>query len=152
MTPGQLKARFPYMFEGEAISMEFYDGWLPIFAQACEQIDELLGDNKRGFYWRQVKEKFGTARLYYRMEGKRRLVVDVIRGEEGNVLIKKPTKAGDSATDRIDAIVDQAEERTRTTCMVCGAAAQTRPYDGYYLTVCALHVPPVDRFKHSGEP
>ncbi|WP_218511956.1 hypothetical protein [Variovorax sp. dw_308] len=151
MTPGQLKALFPYMFEGEAISMEFYDGWLPIFAQACEQIDEVLGDNKRGFYWRQVKEKFGTARFYYRMDGKRRLVVDVIGGAEGNILIKMPTNAGDSAADRIDAIVDQAEERTRTTCMVCGAPARTRPYDGYYLTVCALHAPPIERFNRSGE-
>ena len=66
MTPvEQLKARFAYMFVGRPISMEFYDGWLPVFAQACEQIDEVLGENKRDFHWVQVKEKFGSARFYF---------------------------------------------------------------------------------------
>lgn len=101
----------------------------------------MLGENKRGFYWRQVKEKFGSARFYYRLGTSKRLVVDLFDGQGGHSLIKKATKDGDSVADRIDAIVDQAETKTCTTCMVCGAAAQTKPYDGYYLTVCALHVP-----------
>ena len=145
----QLKARFPYMFQGEAISMEFYDGWLPIFMEVCEQIDEVLGEDKRGFYWRQVKEKFGSARFYYRLGKSKRLVVDLIDGQGGHALIKKATKDGDSVADRIDAIVDQAEAKTCTTCMVCGAPAQTKPYDGYYMTVCEAHAP-VGRGHRSG--
>ncbi|MGJ7511304.1 hypothetical protein [Variovorax sp. GT1P44] len=138
----QLKARFPYMFEGQAISMEYYDGWLPIFVEACEQIDKVLGENKRGFFWRQVKEKYGSARFYFRLGTSKRLVIDLSDGEGGHSVFKKATKKGDSVADRIDAILDQAEAKTCTTCMVCGAPAETKPYDGYYLTVCAAHVPP----------
>jgi hypothetical protein len=143
MTPvEQLEARFPYMFAGESLSMEYYDGWLPIFAWACEQIDAVLGENKRGFYWRQVKEKFGTARFYYRLGNAKRLIVDLSDGQGWHSVIKKPTKAGDPVADRIDAIVDEAEARTGSACMRCGAAAKTRAYDGYYLTLCKLHLPP----------
>ena len=120
----QLKARFPYMFMGQNSGMEFYDGWLPIFVEACQQIDLVLGENKRGFHWVQVKEKFGSARFYYRLGGAKRLVVDLIDGQGGHALIKRSTKEGDSDADRIDAIVDQAEAQTQTTCMVCGAAAR----------------------------
>ncbi|MDM0001254.1 hypothetical protein QTI24_21790 [Variovorax sp. J22P240] len=142
MTPvEQLQARFAYMFQGESISLEFHEGWLPIFREACEQIDDVLGENKRGFHWVQVKEKYGSARFYYHLGTSRRLVVDFVDGQGGHALIKTRTKEGDSAADRIDAIVDHAEARTYTTCMVCGAAAQTEPYDGYYLTVCAAHAP-----------
>ena len=142
MTPvEQLQARFPYMFGRHTVSMEYHDGWFSIFEKACEQIDAVLGEDKRDFHWVQVKEKFGSARFYFRMGKSTRLVVDLIGGQEGHALIKQPTQAGDSISDRIDAIVDQAEARTCTTCMVCGAAAQTKAYGGYYLTVCAAHAP-----------
>ena len=142
MTPvEQLEARFPYMFGRHTVSMEYYDGWLPIFAQACEQIDAVLGEDKRDFHWVQVKEKFGTGRFYFRMGKSARLVVDLIGGPGGHEVIKESTQAGHSIADRIDAIVDGAEARTGTTCMVCGAAARTRSYNGYYLTVCAAHAP-----------
>lgn len=151
MTPvDQLKARFPYMFRGEAISIELCDGWFPIFAEACRQIDEVLGENKRGFCWIQLKEKFGSARFYYRLGNSKRIVVDLVDSQRGHTLIKDPTKDGDPTSDRIDAIVDQAEARTQTNCMICGAPAQTWPYGGYYMTLCPSHAPR-KRVKPSGE-
>ena len=150
----QLKARFPYMFMGETVSMEFYDGWLPTFVDVCEQIDQVLGENKREFRWVQVKEKFGSARFYFRLGSSMRVVIDVIdpQEKEGHALIKNATKPGDAVASHIDAIVDQAAARTKTICMLCGADAQTRPYNGYYWTLCAAHAPPVEPFNRPGEP
>ena len=149
----QLKARFPYMFRGKTVSMEFYDGWLPTFVETCEQIDKVLGESKRAFRWVQVKEKFGSARFYYRLTRLKRVVIGVSGDQGGRALIKNVfTKVGDPLAFRIDAIVDLAEARTQTICMLCGADAQTRPYDGYYWTLCAAHAPPVEPFNRPGEP
>lgn len=61
-TPKELQARFPYMFEGDNIGIDIARGWMLGFQKLCEQIDELLGADKRGFHWTQCKEKFGSAR------------------------------------------------------------------------------------------
>ena len=50
-----LKERFSYMFAGPHAGIDIYRGWLADFASACEQIDALLGDDKRGFHFTQCK-------------------------------------------------------------------------------------------------
>ncbi|MDM0104855.1 hypothetical protein QTH97_07915 [Variovorax sp. J22R24] len=142
------------MFMGKTVSLEFHDGWLPTFAETCEQIDKLLGENKREFRWVQVKEKFGSARFYFRLGKSKRVVIDVIdpQEKEGHALIKNATRIGDAVASRIDAIVDEAEAKTQMICMLCGADAQTRPFDGYYWTLCAAHAPPVKPINRPGEP
>lgn len=50
-----LKARFSYMFDSPSSGIDIYRGWLADFASACEQIDALLGDDKRGFHFTQCK-------------------------------------------------------------------------------------------------
>lgn len=67
-TPKELIARYPYQFAGEQISMSFARGWFSLFAKLCADIDQVLGDDKRGFHWRQVKEKFGQLRVYYQLD------------------------------------------------------------------------------------
>jgi hypothetical protein len=67
-TPRSLKARYPYQFEGQPISMSFSRGWFDLFAQLCEDIDKTLGEDKRGFHWIQIKEKFGAVRVYYQID------------------------------------------------------------------------------------
>ena len=65
ITPKQLQQRFAYMFEGGNIGISIPKGWMPEFAKLCEQIDELLGDDKDGFHWRQctlVLEDQGRAK------------------------------------------------------------------------------------------
>jgi len=57
--PEQLISALPYQFAGD-IGIEFYRGWMGIFSRLCFAIDEALGDDKRGFHWTQVKEKFGS--------------------------------------------------------------------------------------------
>ena len=62
MTSNELKARFQYMFAGPNIGLDMYDGWTPILAQACAEIDAILSPQKQGFHFSQVKEKYGSAR------------------------------------------------------------------------------------------
>lgn len=62
MTSNELKARFQYMFVGPNIGLDMYDGWTPILAQACAEIDAILSPQKQGFHFSQVKEKYGSAR------------------------------------------------------------------------------------------
>ena len=70
-TPRELKARFPYMFRtADPFAFEFPKAWFPAFVKLCEEIDALLGDKKRGFCWLQTKEKFGSARYYWKMTGR----------------------------------------------------------------------------------
>lgn len=66
-TPAELKARYTYQFSGPTISVSFTRGWFRIFAQLCDDIDVLLGEDKRGFHWTQVKEKFGVFRAHYQL-------------------------------------------------------------------------------------
>lgn len=60
-----LKARHSYMFNGRNIGHDFYRGWLSDFIAACDDVHRVLGDNKRGFHFRQIKEKYGWARYYW---------------------------------------------------------------------------------------
>ena len=71
-TPAELKARFPYQFDNpKSLGISFARGWFKGFAELCAEIDTLLGDDKRGFVWAQVKEKFGSARFHFDIVGRR---------------------------------------------------------------------------------
>ncbi len=69
LTLQNLKARLPYMFPSSAWGFVFYRGWLSMTVRVCEEIDMLLGEEKQGFCWTQIKEKFGSARFYYAFRG-----------------------------------------------------------------------------------
>ena len=59
-------------------------GWRSIFEKLCEDIDALLGLDKRGFHFIQCKEKFGSARWYWGMRKVKRPVrVDIFCGVGG---------------------------------------------------------------------
>ncbi|MDZ4283530.1 MAG: hypothetical protein U1C04_22550 [Hydrogenophaga sp.] len=63
-----LQVTFPHQFSGPSLGVNVARGWLPIFAQLCSDIDAALGPQKRGFYWRQVKEKLGSLRATFRLD------------------------------------------------------------------------------------
>jgi len=121
ITPRELKAKYPYQFVGPHIELSFYKGWMPIFAQLCADIDAELGPNKRSFHWRQLKEKFGSARWYSQMDP----------------LLEPQEDAED--LQRIQTLRRDAEAATQTTCIVCGEAGEADRGSGYYLVVCLEH-------------
>ncbi len=150
-TAQALKERYPYMFAGQNIGFAYYRGWFEMFVQLCADIDAALGENKRGFHWVQIKEKFGTYRLYYRLEDNAPMTLDIVSGA-GHVRVRsKPDLASANApvapAHRIRTLVSQVEGATGSMCMACGASARVKSYDGNYLNLCGRHAPDMS-FAH----
>ena len=123
MNPKQLKAKYPYMFAGENMGLSIARGWFSIFVKLCEEIDALLGENKRGFHWVYIKEKMGSARLHW----------DLDRDAE------------DALEDRAELrtcirdLVAQATSMTHSHCAVCGEPGRLQHHGGWQLVLCEDH-------------
>lgn len=115
-TKAELMLKYRYMFEGPNIGLDMYEGWLPTFAAACADVDKLLGADKAGFHFRQVKEKFGSARIYW----------------SSNILDKEVENA-------ITRLIHRAETETESLCMVCNAPAEIKKYGGWFACLCDVH-------------
>ena len=145
ITPKQLQQRFAYMFEGDNIGISIPKGWMPEFAKLCEQIDELLGADNRGFRWKQCKEKFGSARWYWSMKGggQQPLRIDII-SDSGVVTTAlqspKSTKPEDALYEQISDLIDEAESKTQRACIACGDPGKGDQQGGYVLVLCEDHI------------
>jgi len=150
-TGDQLKQLFPYQFSHPHVTCEFYRGWMPIVAGLCLGLDMLLGNfdeldklnkQRKQFQWLQMKEKLGSARLYFTLGDQKITVLD-FHYPEGTLshlmLPRQPT----DLFGQIHALVQAAQAETKTTCMVCGGLATTKSYGGYLQTLCEAHSPDV---------
>lgn len=135
----ELKQRFSYMFEVRGLGFDFYRGWLPDFIKACEAIDAVLGDDKRGFYFSQIKEKYGGARYYFRTDGVRPIRLSIHDGKG----VRELTTGieGHDIEQQIAKILNDAEKKSMTTCSVCGVPATIQNCHGWALCVCEKHAP-----------
>jgi hypothetical protein len=140
-TPRELKARFPYMFtKADPYAFDFAKAWFPAFVTLCEDIDALLGDKKQGFRWLQTKEKFGSARYYWTMTGRKGgLHIDMI-SPKGVVttLVDRP-KTQPTIVNRISELVNQAREATGKICYACGEPGEMATNRDWLLVLCAKH-------------
>lgn len=144
-----LENRYPYMFAGKSIGIELYRGWFALLVQLCADIDAVLGEDKRGFRWVQIKEKFGTCRLYYDMnrdgDVDESMSLEPVPGAGHVRFRRKPDEASDDSplpmAHRIRALVSRAEDATRKMCMACGGASGVRSFGGNYLNLCDRHAP-----------
>ena len=112
----ELVAKYPYMFGGPNIGIDLYEGWMPTFEVACDAVNTLLGSDKAGFHFSQVKEKYGSARIYW----------------DSKIRDKKLERA-------ISQLLKHAEEATESLCIVCGASAEIKEYGGWFACLCDLH-------------
>jgi hypothetical protein len=119
-SPKELMARYPYQFAGEQISMSFSRGWFSLFAQLCADIDQALGDDKRGFHWVQVKEKFGQARVYFQLGA--------------GVAEREPDLA-----EKLMALKVKAEVDSSKVCALCGRPGTIDLKPGWMLALCESH-------------
>lgn len=142
-TPKELQARFPYMFEGDNIGIDIARGWMLGFQKLCEQIDELLGPDKRGFHWTQCKEKFGSARWYWKMKGQSSpLRVDLISPAGFVETVLQSGNSGKqevSLYEQIRELIAEAEAHTQQACIVCGASGKKDIQGRYVLVLCEEH-------------
>jgi hypothetical protein len=140
--PNELKARFPHMFDGKNIGISIPKGWFPIFAKLCEDIDELLGTDKKNFQWVQAKEKFGVARWYYRIDGLSPAIKVRVFDESNAVTVlsdSRKEKPAANVQELVAELIASAEQKTHTTCIVCGDAGHPDSHSGYVLVLCAQH-------------
>jgi hypothetical protein len=154
----EIKAMYPYQFEGKNIGLSIANGWLPGFAKLCRDIDTRLGKNKRDFHWVQLKEKFGSARYYWAMNNlKMPVVVDIITPGGVAKYANKPKMKGNNKTmdktedkelvDELNILISEASDRTLESCIVCGENGKPDNLDYYTLVLCIEH----KRARHAGE-
>lgn len=142
-TPRDLETRFPYMFQGKHLGIGICKGWFPIFSKLCQEIDVVLGENKHGFHWVQVKEKFGTGRFYWELDGVDTPLRLDIMTPDGLLSFAGPS--GEDQTPDSIHLVEQlsklemtAESATARVCAACGEPGSLHSRE-YFLTLCSLH-------------
>jgi hypothetical protein len=110
MTDGQVSPDYDYQFiVGE---YDIPDGWLQLFLQCCEDIKEPLikADYLDKFRFTQVKEKYGSLRLY-----------------------------SYGATNEVKDILDKYEFLSKQVCCICGKPAAVITY-GWICPYCCEHI------------
>lgn len=139
----EIKKIYPYQFERKNLGLSIAKGWLPEFGELCKNIDVLLGENKRDFHWVQLKEKFGSARYYFSIKGKKDSVrVDLLSPKKVVSFETSPlgSKGQPQALfDQLTELISAAEARTHDHCIVCGAPGKIDQQEGYVLVLCDLH-------------
>lgn len=145
----ELKQRFSYMFTGPNIGLDIFRGWLPDFVEACEAIDALLGNEKKGFHFSQCKEKYGWARYYFSTSGVR--INKISMRFKGGIRELTTGLEGHELEQQITKILDAAEEKSMTKCIVCGEPSEIRTYSRWDICACEKHSPdvPGDHLKRA---
>ena len=137
-----LARRYPYMFDKPHIGFEFYRGWQPILAGVCVALDDLfkaeVGPDYDGFAWRQIKEKFGSARFYYQLVGPENETSRIILLDRSQSPCRNPAD-WDELSSTVDELVSAGEAATHTACMACGAKAEQGRGPGWITTLCDEH-------------
>jgi hypothetical protein len=90
-------------------------GWQDLLDRACVRIQAAVQADGGTFKFTQIKEKYGTARLYW----------------EGAL--------SPEADARVEEIIDLAEARSACTCEVCGEEGGLHCDGGWLMTRCAAH-------------
>lgn len=117
MKTKEIIAKYPELF-GEppfdprknliAFGFECDEGWFPLLEETFAKISTIVKrENIEDFRFVQIKEKFGTLRLYTR----------------------------GSSTEEIEQILHEAEAKSGTICEKCGAPATTE-WGGWVTTLC----------------
>ncbi len=139
----EIQALFPYQFSGRNIGLDIANGWLLEFEELCKKIDQLLGDDKKGFHWVQLKEKFGSARYYWEMDDyEPGMMLDIISPKDIRSISLKATKSKKSVKDvseKISKLINVATAKTQEHCICCGAPGKVDGHGGYYLVLCEAH-------------
>lgn len=89
------------------------DGWFKLIYQLCKDIKKVIDNTPKdppSVTFIQIKEKFGTLRLYY---------------AGGNDVIEK--------------LIEEAEEKSAHICEVCGRRGSLSVSGGWYKTLCPYH-------------
>lgn len=136
-------SRYPYMFPlrgGERRrAYIFFRGWMQTFAQLCEQVDTILGEDKCEFAWTRIREKFGAPNLAYEMRGQARHVIHAHRPSEVRRIICEPIESFEPVAVAIQESVLSAELALREKCIICGTKSIITSAQGPWASLCYQH-------------
>ena len=94
-----------------AFGYECGEGWIPLIEETFDKIEEILKENPDlDFQVIQVKEKFGTLRIY-------------VYG----------------CNNEISDLIDTCTDKSAEICEVCGEKGELREKRYWYITLCDKH-------------
>ena len=116
----QLMHEFPRVFNGEQPASSYLSpGWVALVRELLRDIDALIGD-EQDFRILQLKEKFGTLRFYYQVDGRKTINADLFL-PEGTKRIQIPPQDVDERFVKLRERVAKAEADSAHICERCGA-------------------------------
>jgi hypothetical protein len=136
-----LKAKYPRLIKPDFV-FECGVGWLGIFDRYFGEVDALLPTD---IQWsnRQIKEKFGTLRLYCEALWPGKKPTAIFAVDFLNVGLSHRREGDDGEYAEIDKKLAWArylaEGRSGHTCEVCGKRGVLRQDYGWYFTACEEH-------------
>ncbi|MDI4635941.1 hypothetical protein J7U46_23005 [Pelomonas sp. V22] len=135
----------PLLFRGQAPAISSYvsAGWYSLLDKLCTDIEAVLGPQGCvDLEVRQIKEKLGSLRFYYRQGASTDLHFDLVSPTGRQHLVGRGSKATDDdlVVKRVRELVNAACATSETVCEECGAAAELRNTGGWYTTLCHQHL------------
>lgn len=131
---------FPRLLHGGLPYLEYGPGWDRIIHDLLQQMDGLLHDEfVSAFRIVQIKEKFGTLRLYYRVHGQGPVHVDVQDADDEGLsmhLVVGGVTDRSFPGEEIDRLIEDATTLTAQTCESCGRAGILRRHGSLLTTLC----------------
>ncbi len=113
-----LSSLYPKLFSSNTLpwGFEVGDGWSDLIVALCARIDSILKEDPNAqLQLRQVKEKFGTLRFYYALDG-----------------------ASDATSEAIREAVTLAESASAHICEQCGRPGEPGSRSGWHFTRCSV--------------
>jgi len=136
----------PRLFRGQAPAIPSYvsAGWYALIDTLCSDIETVLGSEACVYFEvRQIKQKFGTLRFYYRLGECVDIHVDVMSSQGRQHFVGRQAgndKVQEVHAARVRELVDTTCAASESVCEKCGASAQLHDLGGYLTTLCDQHL------------
>jgi len=140
----RLIAAHPQVFRGRKprVFSHVPSGWFRLIDSLCTDIEAALGPQHCGdFSVVQIKEKFGSLRVYFRLGDHEDVQVAVVSSEgarQATICTDTSSKL-EELRAQVRSLVNAAEAASTTTCETCGAKAERRAVKGWLTTLCEVH-------------
>lgn len=128
----EVKAKYPQIFDGKDIGTETGPGWWPALIECFDGIVLVL-EKYPGTVCsiQQIKEKFGTLRMYLSIHGE-----SLGEDDDGD---EQFAEVFDEVRHEIGELVCQAEQKTSKACEFCGEVGESRHDLRWIKTLCDRH-------------
>lgn len=130
--------RFPRIFKGAQpyAWSDLPQGWTELAERLFADVDRMLDDEAaKAFEVRQIKEKFGGLRVYWRFAEQETTAIDVFDTGSLGHLVLQPVEPTALFT-RIRLRVQEAADEAARTCQHCGNGSATANNSGLVATLC----------------